>query len=74
MGTLEYLRHNQTGESHLVLRDFPMAETLSNDDNILTIGLAQIAPVWMDRAATLAKVESYVDHAARQRCRLVFLC
>lgn len=48
-----------------------MAETLSNDDNILTIGLAQIAPVWMDRAATLAKVESYVDRAARQQCRLM---
>jgi nitrilase len=48
-----------------------MAETLSNDDNILTIGLAQIAPVWLDRAATLAKVESYVEQAARQGCRLV---
>jgi nitrilase len=55
----------------LALRDFPMAETLSNDDNILTIGLAQIAPVWLDRAATLAKVESYVEQAARQGCRLV---
>ena len=55
----------------MALQNFPMAETLSNDDNILTIGLAQIAPVWMDRAATLAKVESYVEHAARQGCRLV---
>ena len=71
MGTLRYLRHNQTGESHLTLQNFPMPETLSNDDSVLTIGLAQIAPVWMDRAATLAKVESYVDHAAQQRCRLV---
>lgn len=42
-----------------------------DDDNILCIGLAQIAPVWLDRAATLAKVESYVDLAARQGCRLV---
>jgi hypothetical protein len=39
----------------LALRDFPMTETLSNDDNTLTIGVAQIAPVWLDRAATLAK-------------------
>src|ERR1700722_12878653 len=37
----------------------------------LTVALAQIAPVWLDRAATLAKVESYVDLAARQECRLV---
>jgi predicted amidohydrolase len=71
MGMLRYLRHNQTGRAHLALQNSPMDETLSNDDNILTIGLAQIAPVWMDRAATVAKVESYVDHAARQQCRLV---
>jgi hypothetical protein len=43
-----------------------MPETLSNDDNILTIGLAQIAPARMDCAATLAKVGSNVDHAAQQ--------
>ena len=55
----------------MAAQNFPMAETLSNDDNILTIGLAQIAPVWMDRAATLAKVESYVELAARQGCGLV---
>jgi nitrilase len=41
------------------------------DDNLLTVGLAQIAPVWLDRAATLAKIESYVERAARQGCRLV---
>ena len=37
----------------------------------LTVALAQIAPVWLDRAATLAKVNSYVEQAARQSCRLV---
>src|SRR6201986_2159630 len=37
----------------------------------LTIALAQIAPVWMDRAATLAKVNSYVEQAAREGCDLV---
>ena len=37
----------------------------------LTIGLAQIAPVWLDRTATLDKVNSYVEQAARQGCGLV---
>lgn len=39
--------------------------------NLLTVGLAQIAPIWLDRAATLAKVKSYVEQAARQGCGLV---
>jgi predicted amidohydrolase len=30
----------------------------------LTVGLAQIAPIWLDRDATLAKVNSYVEQAA----------
>jgi nitrilase len=37
----------------------------------LTVALAQIAPVWLDRAATLAKVNSYVEQAAGQGCGLV---
>jgi nitrilase len=37
----------------------------------LTVALAQIAPVWLDRAATLAKVNSNVEQAARQGCGLV---
>jgi len=37
----------------------------------LTVALAQIAPVWLDRAATLTKVNSYVEQAARQGCGLV---
>jgi len=41
------------------------------DHNVLTVGLAQIAPVWLDRAATLAKVNSYVKQAALQGCFLV---
>ena len=30
----------------------------------LTVGLAQIAPAWLDRGATLNKVEDYVSRAA----------
>ena len=37
----------------------------------LTVGLAQIAPVWLNRAHTLQKVESYIEQAAAQGCGLV---
>ena len=39
--------------------------------DLLTVGLAQIAPVWLDRAATLAKVVQQVEAAAEAGCRLV---
>ena len=41
------------------------------DTNLLRVGLAQIAPVWLDRARTLLKVETYVEQAAGQGCHLV---
>ena len=37
----------------------------------LRIGLAQIAPVWLDRERTLYKIKSYVEQAAAQGCHLV---
>ena len=37
----------------------------------LTIGLAQIAPVWLDKNATLEKVADYVSQAATQSVDLV---
>lgn len=37
----------------------------------LMVGLAQIAPVWLDRAATLAKVNSYLEQGAPKGCGLV---
>ena len=37
----------------------------------LLVALAQIAPVWLDRAATLAKVADWVAQAAREGARLV---
>lgn len=37
----------------------------------LTVGLAQIAPVWLDRQRTLAKIMGYVDQAAGAGCDLV---
>ena len=37
----------------------------------LCIGIAQIAPVWLDREATLAKVADSVRTAAKEGCKLV---
>ncbi len=37
----------------------------------LKVGLAQIAPVWLDRERTLAKVISWCERAADQGCALV---
>ena len=41
-----------------------------NDDE-LVVGVAQIAPVWLQREATLAKVVQWVRRAAAEGCRLV---
>lgn len=40
-------------------------------DSTLTVGLAQIAPAWLKRAATLDKVVAFIGDAARQGCKLV---
>ena len=34
-------------------------------NHTITIGLAQIAPVWLDRDATLAKLTDWIEKAAR---------
>ncbi|KAK4501913.1 hypothetical protein PRZ48_007722 [Zasmidium cellare] len=41
------------------------------DRDSLTVGLAQITPVWLDRAATLAKVEDWITRAAEAGCKFV---
>ena len=40
-------------------------------DTTLTVGLAQIAPVWLQREATIDKVVAWIDDAAGQGCGLV---
>ena len=40
-------------------------------NDILRVGIAQIAPVWLDRAATLDKAVAAVDEAAAHGCGLV---
>jgi nitrilase len=45
--------------------------TGSTDPNLLTIGMAQIAAVWLDREATTRKVIDYIGQAATQHCGFV---
>lgn len=40
-------------------------------DNILKVALAQISPVWLDKKATLLKIEASVSDAAAQKAELV---
>ncbi len=46
------------------------AKQNGHTDN-LTVGLAQIAPVWLDRDQTLEKIIAYTKQAAEKDCRLV---
>ena len=46
-----------------------MARNLETD--VLEVGLAQIAPIWLDREKTLVKVMEYIDSAARSKRDLV---
>ena len=41
------------------------------DAESLTIGIAQIAPVWLNRNRTLEKIIEHVTTAANQECQLV---
>ena len=43
----------------------------NNDAESLTVGMAQIAPVWLDRDGTLAKILDYTNKAAEAECDLV---
>jgi nitrilase len=44
---------------------------MNQNDDLLTVGLAQMAPVWLDREQTIAKAVSYIDQAAEAGCQLV---
>lgn len=46
-----------------------MARSVESD--ALKVGLAQIAPVWLDREKTLMKVMEYIESAAEADCNLV---
>ena len=40
-------------------------------ERTIRVGLAQIAPVWLDREATTAKIENWIGKAAAEGCDLV---
>ncbi|HSH19545.1 MAG TPA: carbon-nitrogen hydrolase family protein [Draconibacterium sp.] len=44
---------------------------MNNKDDLLKVGLAQMAPVWLDRERTLEKVCAFLEDAANQKCELV---
>lgn len=52
-----------------IVRTGPPAGGQARD--LLTVGVAQIAPVWLRRAETLEKVADAVERAAREGCRMV---
>ncbi len=39
--------------------------------NLLTIGLAQISPVWLDKEKTIEKILNTIENAANKGCELV---
>lgn len=41
------------------------------NQDILKVGLAQMAPVWLDREKTLEKISAFIEDAATQKCELV---
>ncbi len=40
-------------------------------DNILKVALAQISPVWLDKQATLAKIEATISDATKEGAELI---
>jgi nitrilase len=48
-----------------------MSDTKSIDH--LIVGIAQLAPIWLDRERTLAKILKYVQEAGEKECQLLTL-
>lgn len=42
-----------------------------NQQDLLTVGLAQVTPVWLNREKTISKVQAYLTKAAEQSCQVV---
>ena len=45
--------------------------TISKTTDQLTVGLVQMAPIWLNRAATAEKMLSFLPEAAEKGCQLV---
>lgn len=48
------------------MKNKPMTES-----NLLTIGLAQISPIWLNKEQTREKIRSYIEKAGADKCDLV---
>jgi nitrilase len=48
-----------------------MSSITVKSQELLTVGLAQIAPIWLNREATLKKIIDYIERAAERQCRFV---
>jgi len=46
----------------------------SGASNRLTVGIAQISPVWLNLERTLDKIQEYVYSAAQEGCQLKEKC
>ena len=44
---------------------------MTEEKDKLIVGLAQIAPVWLDRSRTLTKILEQIDKASESKCQLV---
>ena len=44
---------------------------MNANQDILKVGLAQMAPVWLDRDKTINKVCNFIEDAASKNCELV---
>ena len=44
---------------------------MKDTEYLLKIGMAQISPVWLNKAKTLEKVISYIEEAGKEGCELV---
>ncbi len=44
---------------------------MKTNNTILTIGLAQITPVWLNKVDTIQKIENFIKEASEQGCELI---
>ena len=64
-------RFNPRSSALISVPFFRRSDNMNTNDNLLTVGLAQMAPVWLDRERTVAKAAGFMEQAAEAGCQLV---
>ena len=64
-------RHRNNHKAHNLLAKGVNEMPGSQNSDSMTVGIAQIAPVWLDREKTLVKIIEHTEAAARAGCQLV---